>query len=68
MPLRLTGVAVKEAGNWKFQQLQYQFDLDLSFLLLLIMVLIVLLSASIAVLLTRIGFALVELRETVKPR
>jgi len=31
IPLRLTGVMVKEDGAWKFQQQQFQFDVDFSF-------------------------------------
>ena len=34
LPLRLTGVMVKENGVWKVRQAQFQFDLDLSSLLL----------------------------------
>jgi hypothetical protein len=35
LPLRLSGVLVREADTWRFQYLQFQFDLDLSFMLLL---------------------------------
>jgi hypothetical protein len=31
IPLRLTGIMVKEDGTWKFQQQQFQFDIDFSF-------------------------------------
>ena len=34
IPLRLTGVMVKEEGTWKFQQQQFQFDIDFSFSML----------------------------------
>lgn len=34
IPLRLTGVMVKEDQVWKFQQQQFQFDIDFSFNLL----------------------------------
>ncbi len=34
LPLRLTGVMVKEEGIWKFQQQQFQFDTDFSFSML----------------------------------
>ncbi len=34
IPLRLTGVMVKENGNWRFQQQQFQFDVDFSFSML----------------------------------
>ncbi len=54
LPLRLTGVAVNEAGIWRFQQVQYQFDLDLSFNLLLIVVLLVLSACSILVMIIQI--------------
>ena len=33
MPLRFTGVMVKEEGTWKFQKQQFQFDIDFSTLL-----------------------------------
>ena len=39
LPLRLSGVLVKENGYWKFQHLQFQFDLDLSYHFLAIMLL-----------------------------
>ena len=35
LPLRLSGVLVREGDTWRFQYLQFQFDLDLSFMLLL---------------------------------
>jgi len=35
LPLRLSGVLVREHGTWRFQHLQFQFDLDLSLMLLL---------------------------------
>ena len=31
LPLRLTGIMVKEDQGWKFQQQQFQFDIDFSF-------------------------------------
>ena len=34
IPLRLTGVMVKEDKEWKFQQQQFQFDIDFTFCLL----------------------------------
>lgn len=34
LPLRLTGIMVKEDQEWKFQQQQFQFDIDLSFSLI----------------------------------
>jgi len=39
LPLRLSGVMVREGGEWKINYLQFQFDLDLSLLLLLLFVL-----------------------------
>jgi hypothetical protein len=62
MPLRLSGVLVKEDGTWRFRQLQFQFDLDLSLLLLLIMVLIVLLTVSLAVFLFRVVSGVIQLK------
>lgn len=37
LPLRLTGVMVKEDRVWKFTQQQFQFDIDFSFSLLVIL-------------------------------
>ena len=39
IPLRLTGIMVKEEGVWKFQQQQFQFDIDFSFGLLAVLIL-----------------------------
>ena len=39
IPLRLTGIMVKEDQEWKFQQQQFQFDIDFSFSLLAILLL-----------------------------
>jgi hypothetical protein len=39
IPLRLTGIMVKEDGVWKFQQQQFQFDTDFSFTLLAVLIL-----------------------------
>ncbi len=47
LPLRLTGVLVRDEDTWKLQQVQYQFDLDLSFYLLSIIVLAVTLFVSV---------------------
>ena len=47
LPLRLTGVMVREDHTWKLHQLQYQFDLDLGFYLLSIIVLAALLVVSV---------------------
>lgn len=35
LPLRLSGVFVREDGSWRIQHLQFQFDLNLSFLILI---------------------------------
>ena len=41
LPLRFTGVMVKEGVNWKFQQMQFQFDLDnLKVLMALVLILL----------------------------
>ena len=39
IPLRLTGIMVKEDQEWRFQQQQFQFDIDFSFSLLATLVL-----------------------------
>jgi hypothetical protein len=41
IPLRLSGVMVKEDGIWKFQQQQFQFDIDFSFNLIAIILLFI---------------------------
>lgn len=48
LPLRLTGVLVRENDIWKLQQVQYQFDLDLGFYLLTIVGLVVTLLVSVS--------------------
>ena len=40
IPLRLTGIMVKENRGWKFQQQQFQFDIDFSFSLLATLILL----------------------------
>ena len=47
IPLRLTGIMVKENGVWKFQQQQFQFDIDFSFALLAILILAVWILVSL---------------------
>ena len=47
IPLRLTGIMVKEDGVWKFQQQQFQFDIDFSFSLLAILILAVWILVSL---------------------
>jgi len=50
IPLRLTGVMVKEDGTWKFQQQQFQFDVDFSFSMLAIILLFIWLVVSLVML------------------
>jgi len=47
IPLRFTGVMVKENGTWKFQQQQFQFDVDFSFSMLATVLLFVWLVVSV---------------------
>jgi hypothetical protein len=47
IPLRLTGVMVKEEGTWKFQQQQFQFDIDFSFSMLAALLLFAWLVVSV---------------------
>ena len=47
IPLRLTGIMVKEDGTWKFQQQQFQFDIDFSFTLLAVLILAVWIFVSL---------------------
>jgi hypothetical protein len=46
IPLRLTGIMVKENGDWKFQQQQFQFDIDFSLSLPAIIILFIWLIVS----------------------
>jgi hypothetical protein len=50
IPLRLTGIMVKEDGVWKFQQQQFQFDIDFSFALLATLILAVWILVSLVIL------------------
>jgi hypothetical protein len=50
LPLRLTGIMVKEDQVWKFRQQQFQFDIDFSFTLLAILVLTVWILVSLVTL------------------
>jgi len=50
IPLRLTGIMVKEDQVWKFQQQQFQFDIDFSFTLLTILILAVWILVSLVTL------------------
>jgi len=54
IPLRLTGVMVKEGGTWKFQQQQFQFDVDFSFSMLATILLFAWLLVSVITLVLRI--------------
>ncbi len=47
LPLRFSGVLVKEQQTWKFQQAQFQFDLDFSWILAALVLLSLMLIASI---------------------
>jgi uncharacterized membrane protein len=47
IPLRLTGLMVKEDGTWKFRQQQFQFDVDFSFSMLAVVLLFVWLVVSV---------------------
>lgn len=46
VPLRLSAVAVKQPGGWRFQQMQFQFDVDLSRILVANLLLILWLVAN----------------------
>jgi len=50
IPLRLTGIMVKEDQVWKFQQQQFQFDIDFSFTLLATVILAVWILVSLVTL------------------
>jgi len=50
VPLRLTGVMVREDQVWKFTQQQFQFDIDFSFSLLAILILSVWILVSLVTL------------------
>lgn len=56
LPLRLTGIMVKEDQVWKFRQQQFQFDLDFSFALIAILVL------SIWIIVSVVNLAIVSAR------
>jgi hypothetical protein len=47
IPLRLTGVMIKEEGTWKFQHQQFQFDVDFSFSMLAAVLLFIWLVVSV---------------------
>ena len=47
LPLRFTGIMVKEDQIWKFQQQQFQFDIDFSFSLLASLILFIWILVSL---------------------
>jgi hypothetical protein len=57
IPLRLTGIMVKEDQEWRFQQQQFQFDIDFSFSLIATL----LLSAWILLSLITLSIKIVKL-------
>jgi hypothetical protein len=63
LPLRLTGVMVKEDHLWRFTQQQFQFDIDFSFSLLAILVLSVWILVSL-VSLVKVSFRAVKARRS----
>ena len=56
LPLRLSGVLVKQGDTWKFQFLQFQFDLHLTWLLLVKAALLVWLAVNVCHLLLQAVF------------
>ena len=50
IPLRLTGVMIKEEGTWKFQKQQFQFDIDFSFSMLACVLLFIWLVVNVIML------------------
>ncbi|MCK5147556.1 nuclear transport factor 2 family protein [bacterium] len=61
LPLRISGVAVKELSEWKFQQMNFQFDLNLQGLLITIALLLIWFVVSML-------WLIVTLIQTVKTR
>ena len=55
VPLRFTGIMVKEDQIWKFQQQQFQFDIDFSFSLLASLILFIWILVSLVNLLIKFG-------------
>jgi hypothetical protein len=53
LPLRLTGVMVKEDNTWKFRQQQFQFDIDFSFSLIAILLIAVWIFVSVIILIVK---------------
>jgi hypothetical protein len=54
LPLRLSGVLVKQDNAWKFQFLQFQFDLDLAWVLIIEFVLVIWLVVNVGMLLVHL--------------
>ena len=50
IPLRLTGIMVKEDQEWKFQQQQFQFDIDFTFSLIATLIISAWILSSIIIL------------------
>jgi hypothetical protein len=50
LPLRFTGIMVREDQVWKFQQQQFQFDLDFSFLMIVTLILTIWIIVSLVTL------------------
>ena len=55
LPLRLSGVMVREAEGWRIQYLQFQLDLDNSFSLLILFVLVGWMTVAVITLAARAG-------------
>jgi hypothetical protein len=62
LPLRLTGVMVKEENVWKFQQMQFQFDLDLTNVLVTIIFMIIWFLVSLIFLIFVVTKSLIKLK------
>lgn len=58
LPLRVSGIMVRDEQDWKFQQLQFQFDLQTQWVLYIIILLSILLLLS----LIRLVFLFIRLR------
>ena len=54
LPLRFTGVMVKEDQIWKFRQQQFQFDIDFSFSLLASLILFIWILVSLVYLMIKL--------------
>lgn len=54
LPLRLTGVMVREDNTWKFRQQQFQFDIDFSFSLIATVLISVWIFVSVVILIVKV--------------